>query len=491
MPGPAGLRAASSRSSALSSETVDALYDFALTVTWSVDQAEEAVRTGLRSVDPDTADVADLFHHVRLRAIALARPDRALVDVDEELPTPDALPVPLIESIALPVIDSLDPADRAVLDLAFRRGLEGDELAAAIGVPPSIIDDAVREAAARADHALGHYVLARIGHDTCPRLRDALGDPPPERLAEVATRVDAHLEECSLCTDRREGFTPVTTMLDAVPARPAPEELKEALAHLWDDEEVEAAEALMQRRRLAGLLVVLAVVAVAGVLIGIRQYGSGGGSGAETTETTLPRLLAASGRAIDLGAERTEGSIDVRNVGDHRVSFRVQVDVPWLAVAPAEGTVRAGERATLSLTIDRSTAPEGRIVTTVRVLSSGAPAEFDVAADIPKGPEVAGVVPDPGEVSVAPCDQAPTTATLRSTVHSVSAIQSVVAKTSQGDVPMTLTGAEWTATLGPYSTEDDVKLTVVATDAIGKTATSPEVTVPVNACPEPPRRGRR
>lgn len=492
MPAPAAPPGSTNGSSALSPEVVDALYDFALTVTWDPRAADEAVRTGLSGIDPDTVDVADLFRQVRMEAVMLARPpESAVVNIDEELPAPDELPIPMIESIALAVLDGLEPADRAALDLALRRELEGDDLAAALGVPPRMADDVVSGSQARADRVLGHYVLARIGHDTCPRLREALGEPAPDDLEQLAESVGAHLDECSLCTDRRLALTPVTSMLDAIPSRPAPEALREALGHLWEKAEVEAEETARKRRRWALLVAVLLIVAGAGGLIGWRLVGSDGTEAVDETATTLAAVLKVDPRTVDLGTDQTTGSVALRNTTDRRADYRVELDVPWLVVSPPGGELAAGESAELALSLDRATAPEGQVVTTVRVLSSGTITEFDVAAEIPKGPEVAGVLVESPAIAVAPCDQAPSATRVTSTVNAVSALSSVVARTSQGDAAMTNAGDHWEATLGPYSAEATVTFKVVATDSAGKSGESPELTVGVTACPAPPPRGRR
>lgn len=470
-------------SSALSPAVIDDLYDFALTVTWDPVAAEEAVQRGLRRSDPQTATTPDFFRAVREVAVARARPpDTAVVDVNEELPAPADLPVPMVESIALAVLDGLDPSDRATLDLALRRGLAGDELAMALDVPAGDADAAVRDARGRADDCLGHYVLARIGHDTCPRLREALGDPPPDRLVPLAARVEAHLEECTLCTDRRLGLTPVTALLETIPSRPAPEALHEALGHLWEKEDLEAEEAVRRRRRLAVLMGALAVVVAAGVLIALDVVG-GGGDKVEETATTLAPVLSAETTTVDFGRDDSSGTAVVRNLADRRVRYRVEVDVPWLTVSPTEGEIAAGDTTELALALDRAAAPEGEIVTTMRVVSAGTTTEVDVAAEIPRGPEVGGVSVDPPQVAVAGCEQAPTTGTVSAAVTTVADLDSVVLHTSQGDVPLEARDGSWAGTLGPYPAEGVVTFTVVATDAGGKSASSPELTLTVTACP--------
>lgn len=468
------------------------MYDFALTTTWEPEAAEDAVRVGLRGVDPGTVRAPELFDRVRVEAEERAQPPESVhIDVNEPLPPPDELPVAMIESIALSVLEGIAPADRALLDLAFRRGLEGNDLADAGGFPPADASDRLREAQGRADHLLGHYVLARIGHDTCPRLRDALGEPAPDRLGPLAARVDSHLADCSLCTDRWRGLTPVTSMLNAIPARPAPDALHDALGHLWEKEDVDAQEAARRRRRWMGLAGVLAVVALAGSLIGAQLLAESSDSDVDVTATTLPTVLAADSSTIDLGVDDTSGTAVVSNVTERSLTYRVEVDVPWVTVTPSEGRLGPGEDAELSLAIDRSSAPEGEVVTTIRVLAGGAPTEINLEAEIPKGPEIAGVVVDPPNLYVGTCGVEPSTSALSATVTGGTGDITVVARTPSGDIPLTPAGEQWTGAVGPLDTIGDVPVTVVATDGIGKVATSVPVIVNAAECPAPPTTTRR
>lgn len=485
--------------STIAPEVIDALYDFALTVTWDPDRAAEAVRTGLRESDPGSADAADLFHRVRTEAVLLApSPGDTRADINEELPPPSALPVPMLESIALGVLDGLEPTDRAALDLAMRRNLEGDDLAAALGVPPQLADGVVKAARERADRLLGHYVLARIGHDTCPRLREAL-DPEPEPLTRLADQVDAHLDECSLCTDRRFGLSPATGTLTAIPPRPAPRELVDALDHLWDVEEMEAEEAAERQRRWIILGSILVGVTVAGGLLAFWQIGSDDTTTTgDITETTLPQLLRASTQTIDFGAGAGSATVVVRNTAEEATAYTVTVDVPWVEVTPSEGTLRAGEQVELTVTLDRGAAPEGgRLVTTVKVASDVGVADVNIAASVPKGPEIAGVALDPTAVAPAGCDEVPTSATVSATASSGSPVQTAVVRwrgvvasgseVSEGEIAMTQVEDRWEATLGPYGDTGTVTFVVSATDAAAKVVESPELTLQVNECP-PSRR---
>ncbi|HLG01042.1 MAG TPA: hypothetical protein VI916_11250 [Acidimicrobiia bacterium] len=494
MPVPARSPSPSSRSTALSRELVDALFDFALTTTWDPEAADAAVREALSRIDPGSVQAPDLFARVRTAAITRAEsPEDAVIDVNAALPAPADLPVAMIESIALSVLDGVEPADRAVLDLAVRRRLEGDDLASALDVAEPFVAGVVRDASTAADHLLGHYVLARIGHDTCPRLREALGDPPPDRLAPLAERVDAHLEECSLCTDRRLGLSAVTSMLDAIPARPAPEALHDAVGHLWEKEDVEAQEASRRRRRWMALVAVMILVVLAGSLIAVQFVGEDSESTIDATATTVLPVLTAETRTVDLGTDRNEGTASIRNAADRAVDYRVEVDVPWLTVTPTSGRVGVGEQAELAFRLDRITAPEGAIVTTVRVRGGGATTEIDITAEIPRGPQILGVVLDPPDLVPDGCTTAEgkvSTTTINATVAATSELASVVAKTSLGDVPLSLVDGLWTATLGPFP-EGSVTLTVAATDALGKTAISPELNVSVGTCPAPPTTTRR
>lgn len=473
---------------ALAPEDLDALYDFALTVTWDPDTAFEAVVAALD--DPyGPEDVPALFARVRSAALRLApEPPDQVVDLSAELPPPDHPAGGSLEALALGVAGGLDPAERAALDLGLRHRFGGADLGVVLDAGEAEAARAVVAARDHADRLLGHYVLARVATDACPALREML-ESPPETLEPLATIVDEHLAQCSMCTDRRHGIRPPSALLADLPPRPAPEELHAVVLPPPDDDDPWHRRA-RDPRVLRWAALVTAVV-LAGVFLGFQLFAADG-----SDRPATPRAgIRAGTETIDLAADQTSATTTIQNRTGGNLDYTVEIDVPYLAVEPAEGTLPRRETADLTFTLDRSAAPEGRSVTTVRVVSRAGTAEIDVAADVVRAPSISDLVADPAEVSSAPCEDGVTRTSLSAAVADDSGVGSVVARWSgvalydtesetlgdaSGELELSAgDDGRFEGSLGPFGEAGTVTWSIEATDAGGNPSTSDESTFEV------------
>lgn len=474
---------------ALAPEDLDALYDFALTVTWDLDTAFEAVVTAL-DAPYDPQDVPALFARVRSAALRIApEPPDQVVDLSAELPPPDHPAGGSLEALALGVAAGLDPAERAALDLGLRHRFEGADLGVVLDTGEAGAAEAVVAARDRADRLLGHYVLARVATDACPALREMLADPP-ETLEPLAAIVDEHLGQCSMCTDRRHGIRPPSALLADLPPRPAPEELHAVVLPPPDEDDPWHRRA--RDPRVLRWAALVAVVILAGVFLGLRLFSPADGADRPATPRAGVRVGTES---IDLAADEASATTTVQNRTGADLTFTVEVDVPYLTVEPAEGTLARGETADLTFTLDRSAAPEGRSVTTVRVVSRVGTAEVDVAADVVRAPAISDLAADPAEVSPAPCEDGVTRTTLSAVVADDSGVGSVVARwsgvalfdtenetlgDSSGELELTADDeGRFEGPLGPFGEAGTVTWSIEATDTGGNVSTSDESTFDV------------
>lgn len=468
----------------LAADDLDALYDFALTVTWDPDTALEAVVVALE--DPyDPQDLPALFARVRQAALNIApEPPEQVVDLSAELPPPDHPAGGSLEALALGVAAGLDPAERAALDLGLRHRFEGTDLAVVLDAGEEAAVEAVEGARDRADHLLGHYVLARVATDACPALREMLEDPP-ETLEPLASIVDEHLAQCSMCTDRRHGIHPPSALLADLPRRPAPEELHAVVLPPPDEDDPWHRRA--RDPRVLRWAALLAAVVGAGVFLGFQLFSDSGSSGRPAT----PRAgIRVDTETIDLAADQTSATTTIRNQTGGDLAYTVEIDVPYLTVEPAEGSLTRGGAVDLTFTLDRSTAPEGRSVTSVRVVSRAGTAEVDVAADVVRAPSISDLIADPAEVSPAPCEDGVTRTTLSAVVADDSGVSSVVARwsgaalfdtenetlgDSSGELELSAAdGNTYEGALGPFGESGTVTWSIEAADAGGNTGTSEE-----------------
>ena len=117
----------------------------------------------------------------------------------------------------------LNERDRAVLALNLQEGLDGNELAAALGVRHANPYSLVHRARAQLDRALGALIIARVGRDDCPALATLLGDWDGALTPLMRKRLGRHLDGCEVCKRtnaraRRVSALSALTMVVAAPA---------------------------------------------------------------------------------------------------------------------------------------------------------------------------------------------------------------------------------------------------------------------------------
>ncbi|WP_250291470.1 hypothetical protein, partial [Frankia sp. CiP1_Cm_nod1] len=89
------------------------------------------------------------------------------------------------------------------------------------------------------------------------------------------------------------------------------------------------------------------------------------------TAVTVGGGLVLSTGVVDLGAVNSSAAVELRSTGREPVGFRFAATPSWLSVAPATGTVAAGDRRAVTVTLDRSAAPAGVLDTSVAVATVG------------------------------------------------------------------------------------------------------------------------
>ncbi|MHA3018755.1 sigma-70 family RNA polymerase sigma factor [Mycobacterium sp. BMJ-28] len=125
----------------------------------------------------------------------------------------------------------LSERDRLVLELAYRQGLDGPELAEALGVTArnaNTLVERLRETIARSLGAL--LVCRRVSADPerCPELAAILGDWHGELTVLLRKRAARHIESCSICDEERARMITPAALLGAAPVViPAPAWLRD------------------------------------------------------------------------------------------------------------------------------------------------------------------------------------------------------------------------------------------------------------------------
>jgi RNA polymerase sigma factor (sigma-70 family) len=125
----------------------------------------------------------------------------------------------------------LSDRDRVVLELAYRQGLDGPELADALGVTPknaNTLVERLRDTIARSLGALLLCRRAKADPGRCPELAAMLDQWDGEFTPLIRKRVARHIDGCEVCEDDRARMVSPAALLGASPVViPAPAWLRE------------------------------------------------------------------------------------------------------------------------------------------------------------------------------------------------------------------------------------------------------------------------
>jgi RNA polymerase sigma factor (sigma-70 family) len=125
----------------------------------------------------------------------------------------------------------LSDRDRSVLELGYRHGLDGAELADALGVSPANANKMVQRLRDTMERSLGALLVARRGRtnaNSCDELSAILAGWDGTFTILMRKRIARHIESCPTCDqDRRRLVNPVALLGGAPLFIPAPAWLRE------------------------------------------------------------------------------------------------------------------------------------------------------------------------------------------------------------------------------------------------------------------------
>jgi RNA polymerase sigma factor (sigma-70 family) len=106
-------------------------------------------------------------------------------------------------------IGGLNPGERDVIELGLVQGLDGDELADALGVSRNHAHSLQSRARSQLERSLGALVVARTGRDACPALDALLAGWDGQMTVLMRKRISRHIDQCEVCGERkRRELTP-------------------------------------------------------------------------------------------------------------------------------------------------------------------------------------------------------------------------------------------------------------------------------------------
>lgn len=438
-------------------------------------------------------------------------------------------------------VDGLGERDQELMALNLTEGLEGEDLAEAMGVDMPHLHVLVSRMKGRMEKALGALLIARLGSEECDELPQVLGDWDGTFDRDVRARVTRHVGGCDVCQERRAFLMAPANVLPGIMVVAAPVSLRaNVLAQVTPpvvDEPPTDEPAMVtpqppqvvttapSPRGLSdrGMLAVFALLTVVLGLIGLAvsaQYDPldvSAGATADTgpilvpqttttvlggTATTVPGGVTTTGApeagpavftvsvaSIDFGDDATTGEFEITNSGGQVGSFTVTATSDALIFSAGGEEVAPGATVTYDVVLDRELLEEGEIAEVITVSWDGGSHDIGVIGSLIDNPILHNPVASPASVQVEGdpgCTSTRTTISVR--VRDTSPLASVIAQWSPDggrtvETVMTDVGGDiFEAEIGPFTVAQTASVRVVATDELGN-AGGATISVTVVACP--------
>lgn len=225
----------------------DRLHDFGIGMLRDRESAADCVQdafciaatslSGLREPDklrPWLYSIVRNEAHKRLRSLQRERPSDEMPDVVSHDAGPDTMAHRLeLANLISEAAGGLSDRDQAVLELAYRQGLDGPELAMALGVTQTNANTMVGRLRETIQRSLGALLVARrIQADpaSCPELATVLHGWDGKFTILMRKRIARHIESCAACEELRSRSVNPAALLAAPVFIPAPAWLKDAVS---------------------------------------------------------------------------------------------------------------------------------------------------------------------------------------------------------------------------------------------------------------------
>lgn len=435
-------------------EAADALHDAFLAASRNLIQLRDPTR--LRPW------LYSICRHTSLRRLK-ARQRVELTDAPEDLMAPEldldrGVRAEELTELVWSAAAGLSGRDQALLDLHLRQGLEGQDLADAMGTSLSNSYVMLSRMRDQVERSLGALLIARLGRDDCDELDGLLAGWDGRFSPLLRKRVARHVDSCEICSDKRKSVVSPLALLAAAPLVPAPGLLKARVIssirnldvvdgpHVPFTKEGFAVLGPVDRQRrakAAWVATVAAVILLLGGFLLTRQDDDGTQvlTAAEDTSTSSrTRSTTPDGSTIPTIAEETTTSADDGDAGGDEGD-----DTPGTTKKPGGST--------------DTTQPGGAPATTVPGPTTTAkPA--DTAGPTFGRPNLSGPCNGDGSRSVS----------ISVSASDPAGVRSVVLSGLPGG-SITLTDGNRDGTWGGVGSTDQAtgSLTLTATDALGNT----------------------
>ncbi len=224
----------------------DRLHDFCIGMLRDRDSAADCVQdafcivatslSGLREPDklrPWLYSICRNEALKRLRELRRERPSDEMPDIASHDASPDTMAHRMeLANLISEAAGGLSDRDQAVLELAYRQGLDGPELAMALGVTQTNANTMVGRLRETIERSLGALLVARRIQDDparCPELAAVLHGWDGKFNILMRKRIARHIESCDACEDERRRSVNPAALLGAPLFIPAPAWLKNSV----------------------------------------------------------------------------------------------------------------------------------------------------------------------------------------------------------------------------------------------------------------------
>lgn len=416
--------------------------------------------------------------------------------------------------------EGLGPRDRDLLALHLTEGLEGADLAEAMGVETSQLDVLVPRMTDRVESALGALLIARLGNEDCEELGRLLAGWDGNFTPDVRSRVTRHLSGCDLCQQRRAFLLAPANVLSAIMIVPAPAALRARLLETIAEPPAEPVP-LVSRPEwvkwavLAAVAIVLAIIGTAisasfepitmpattqpqagpvstGAAPTTTTVGASTTSTGPATTTTVPAAPAAvevSTDTLEFGEEGTAAEFEIANTGGTATDWALSASSDALSVSLGSGRLAPGESTAIQVSLDRARlAAEGELAESLTVNWDGDEIVVAAAGSHEDNPIIHDPRATPSQVRINGDQCSDTHTTVSARIRDTSPLDSVIVRWSPDgsgstETPMNSVGNDmFEAVIGPFSAAQRAEVRIVAFDELDN-AGGANITVDVIACP--------
>lgn len=432
-----------------------------------------------------------------------------------------------LRTLVWEAMDGLGQRDQELMALHLTEGLEGEDLAQAMGVDMEHLPVLVSRMRNRVEKALGAVLITQLGHEDCDELGLILGDWDGEFDSDVRARVTRHVGSCEICHERRATLLTPGHALARIMIAAAPASLRsQVLVEVAMGEEpppppqtVRIGGALGDGAKLGVFALVTLLLGLLGLAVSAQfepleipegtvppvandttttsnpanatttiQIGTTAPD-SNTTQPATPGTIEVSTETIDFGEDANTAQIDIANSGGQTISFALEPSVETIVLSAGGQELDPGESVTYDVLLDRETVAEGEIDESIAVTWDGGNLTIAISAIQMDNPILHNPQASPAQVEVSGSpDCSNTTTTISVRVRDRSPLQNVVVQWSPDggsnrETAMTDIGGDiYEADIGPFTTVHTAAVRVVATDELGN-AGGATIEVPVLACP--------